>query len=116
MSARAAAYANNAVAFVAWRYDAPIPNCLGFRIRRIDGEGNKEILPDWVGFQGTTSGQWQPKTTEVWPVQKFNWRDLTPKPGGTYTYEVTPMIGSPGSLQADDGNVLLTGPVRLTTE
>ena len=39
------------------------------------GEG--EALPAWVGFKGQNNPAWTRKDTEVWPVQKFEWKDLT---------------------------------------
>jgi phosphatidylserine/phosphatidylglycerophosphate/cardiolipin synthase-like enzyme len=115
MSAKAAAYANGAVVFIAWRYDAPLPGCLGFQVRRIDATGQAEVLPAWVGFQGTTTGQWDPRDTSVWPVQKFTWRDLTAQPNQAYHYEIVPMTGQPGSLQPHQDLMLTTNTVRLTT-
>lgn len=120
----ARAYANNAVVFLAWRYDAPIPRCLGFRLTRVNtATGRREVLPAWVGFEGQNNPQWKHRDTGVWPVQKFTWRDLTPEPGATYTYEITPMLGDPDAngkvtqpLTPDNTveNSITTNPVQLT--
>jgi len=32
-------------------------------------------------------------------VQKFWWKDLFAKRGGTYTYRIVPMGGTPGALK-----------------
>jgi len=112
---KAIAIANNDVAFLAWSFEAPIPNCLGFSIHRKDlHTGQTTVLPAWVGFQGGTNKNWQPRTTDDWPVQKFNWRDFTTKPRGSYTYEVIPMTGTAGKLTAQLNNSLVTNQVDLT--
>ena len=53
----------------------------------------------WVGFKGDSNKNWQAQTTEVWPVQKFHWKDLTAKRGGLYQYRIVPMLGTPGHLR-----------------
>lgn len=110
----AIAISNNDVAFVAWKVDAKIPNCLGFAVYRKDSTGAEAALPAWVGFQGQSNPDWKPKTTAVWPVQKFTWRDLTAKRGETYTYRIVPMVGKPDHLVAQDAAALTTNPVKLT--
>ncbi|TMQ29232.1 MAG: hypothetical protein E6K70_26020 [Planctomycetota bacterium] len=112
----AIALANNDVAFVSWSYDSKIPNCLGFSLRRIDAAGMPTVLPAWVGFQGDSNPQWLGRTTDDWPVQKFNWRDFTAKPGGTYRYQIVPMIGAPGQLEPATQQALETNPVTLTPQ
>lgn len=89
------AIANAKLAFVFW--SAPLyPGCLGISVRRIDtSNGGKTVLPAWVPFEGQTNPDWTPKTTDQWPVQKYQWRDLTGTPGKTYKYEVVPMFGTP---------------------
>jgi hypothetical protein len=112
---RAVAISNNDVAFLAWEYDAKIPNCLGFAIYRTDlGANQTAPLPAWVGFQGQSNQSWKPQTTEVWPVQKFNWRDLTARRGDSYAYRIVPMVGQPGKLQPLTQRALTTNRVDLT--
>lgn len=114
---RMVALHNNDVAFLAWQYEKQIVQCLGFSVRRKDmnvaGSGF-EALPAWVGWQGGSNENWQPKTTDVWPVQKFSWRDFTAKPGGKYQYQVTPMIGTPDSLQPEEDLLITSEVVELT--
>jgi hypothetical protein len=81
---KARAYANNEVAFVAWETDqVSIPGCLGFDIVRelLNAPGGHVIeaksLPAYVAFKDQANPDWRPQTTAVWPVQKYNWRDLT---------------------------------------
>lgn len=71
-------------------------------------------LPAWVGFAGSSNAAWQAHDTVEWPVQKFEWKDVTAQRGATYRYRVVPMLGTPGALQADPAHALETGPVTLT--
>ena len=111
---------SNDIVFLAWQYAKAIPGCLGFSVRRKDlsqASSSFQALPAWVGWQGGTNQNWTAKTTDQWPVQKFNWRDLTAKAGAKYQYEVVPMIGSPNALQEGDQDLVLTSdPVELTPQ
>jgi len=110
---KAVALANNDVVFLSWLYDTRIPDCLGFTIRRTNLQ-NRTIttLPAWVGFKGQSNANWNARTTDEWPVQKFTWRDLTAEPETLYQYEIIPMLGEAGNLQPSRINALTTGPVR----
>ncbi len=110
----ALAIANNDVVFLAWDPGLRIDNCLGFDIRRREGTGRRRSLPAWVGFAGDTPIG-NPQTTATWPVQKYSWRDLTAKRGATYTYEIVPMIGMPGSLTRSKA-VLTSNSVTLSPQ
>jgi phosphatidylserine/phosphatidylglycerophosphate/cardiolipin synthase-like enzyme len=115
--ANAVAYANNDVALIAWSYSAKITNCLGFALYRAEsGTDAWEALPAWVGFQGETNPNHDHKTTEVWPIQKFSWKDVTAKRGATYKYKVVPMLGTAGNLTADTSNGLETNEVTLRAD
>jgi phosphatidylserine/phosphatidylglycerophosphate/cardiolipin synthase-like enzyme len=110
---------NNDVVFLAWQYDKAILNCLGFTVRRRDLKSEAatyEPLPAWVGWQGGTNENWQAKTTDIWPVQKFSWRDFTCTPGEKYQYQVIPMIGAPDSLQPEEDLLLTSDVVDLTPQ
>ena len=94
---------SNDVVFLAWQYDEAIENCLGFTVRRKDVNNPSAgfaSLPAWVGWEGGSNEDWKPQTTDVWPVQKFTWRDFTAVPGGSYEYQVIPMIGTKEKLDA----------------
>ena len=122
---KAAAYANNDVVLIAWSYPEKIANCLGFAIYRaesstqpaegglVQAANSWEPLPAWVGFQGETNPNHDHKTTEIWPIQKFSWKDVTAKRGATYKYRIVPMLGAAGSLNADTANALETEEVSL---
>ena len=110
---------SNDVVFLAWKYDKPILHCLGFTVRRKEvglPGATFQPLPAWVGWQGGSNEKWQPKTTDVWPVQKFSWRDFTAKAGGKYQYQVIPMTGQPDSLQPQEDLLLTSEVVELTAE
>jgi phosphatidylserine/phosphatidylglycerophosphate/cardiolipin synthase-like enzyme len=110
----AIAISNNDVAFVAWQLPAKVVNCLGFAVYRRDSAGHEKPLPAWVGFSGDSNAGWTPKTTEIWPVQKFTWRDLTAKRGETYTYRIVPMVGTPGNLTPQIAEAMTTNSVAIT--
>ena len=80
---RAAAFSNNEVAYIAWEIDDPtIPGCLGFNIVRefLNSAGDvieAKPLAAYVAFKGQHNPGGLAQNTTVWPVQKFNWRDLT---------------------------------------
>lgn len=80
---KATAIANNEVAFIAWDTEPErIPGCLGFNIVReylkVDGTvTERRPLAAYVAFKGQSNPSWESQNTTIWPVQKFNWRDLT---------------------------------------
>src|SRR5262245_49138276 len=74
----ARAFCNNEVAYLVWKTDGKIKDCLGFMITRINVDtGERRILPAWVAFKSQSNPDWEPQDTSVWPIQKFSWRDLT---------------------------------------
>jgi len=112
----AIAFSNNDIAVVAWTFDRHLDGCLGFAIRRIDIDaGNTEtILPAMARFANQAKGLHL--TTEQAPVQKFWWKDLYAKRGGTYQYRIVPMGGTPGAALTPLAGVepLLSNKVTLT--
>jgi PLD-like domain len=111
---KAVALANNDVVLLAWSYEELIADCLGFAIRRHEAGGVTTVLPAWVGFHGEENPDWDPKDTEVWPIQKFFWRDLTGTWGHTYSYEIVPRTGKPGALESVEDRALRTDEITLT--
>ena len=106
----AQAWCNNEVAYLAWRTDEKIKDCLGFMITRIhlDAHGNeiaRRLLPSWAAFKTQSNPDWEEQDTSVWPIQKFSWRDLTLRrsrdttnvraAGFSVKYEIAP-VGLPG--------------------
>lgn len=112
----AVAFSNNDIAIVAWTFDRHLDGCLGFAIHQIDVDaGNKEtVLPAMARF--ANQPQDPKRTTEQAPVQKFWWKDLFAKRGGTYQYRIVPMGGSPGATLTPLAGVdpLLSNKVTLT--
>lgn len=108
----ARAVANNDVILLAWDPGGPIDGCLGFDVRRRELGKRRASLPAWVGFAGDDPAS-GPRTTMHWPIQKYTWRDLTARPGATYSYDIVPMIGEPGALRRGRP-VLTTNPVTLS--
>jgi phosphatidylserine/phosphatidylglycerophosphate/cardiolipin synthase-like enzyme len=96
MPAAAVAFSNNDIAVVAWTFDRHLDGCLGFAIHQIDVDaGNKEtVLPALARFKDQDKNA--TLTTEQAPIQKFWWKDLFAKRGGTYQYRIVPMGGTPG--------------------
>ena len=90
----AIAFSNNDIALVAWTFDRHLDDCLGFAVIQIDAAGKETPLPALARFAS------QPphvaRTTEDAPIQKFWWKDLYAKRGGTYKYRIVPMGGTPG--------------------
>jgi hypothetical protein len=80
---RAVAFANNEIAFLTWEIDQDaIPGSLGFHFFREYLDANDQVVDErplawYVAFKGQRNPDWLPHNTTVWPVQKFNWRDLT---------------------------------------
>jgi phosphatidylserine/phosphatidylglycerophosphate/cardiolipin synthase-like enzyme len=109
------AFSNNDVGLVAWYYDSKIKDCLGFAVYRNDVQTKERMaLPAWVGFKGESNKEWKAKTTEVWPVQKFIWRDLTAQRGHSYFYEIVPMVGKPNALKPLNGQTITTNQIQLS--
>ena len=77
----AGAWNNGEVAYLAWQLAKPLAGCLGFMITRVhetgDDAGARRILPSWIAFTDQSNPDWLAQDTSVWPVQNFEWRDLT---------------------------------------
>ena len=113
----AIAIANNDVAIVAWAPDQSIDGCLGFAVYRTDLRSGQTVpLPAWVGFKGQSNKDWKAQTTEVWPIQKFHWKDLTARRGGSYRYKIVPMLGTPGALKPHPTLSWDSNPIHLTPD
>ena len=110
---KAVAFANNDMAVVAWTLGGKLPNCLGFAIYRIDVRaGTETCLPAMATFSGqqATPG----RTTADDPVQKFFWKDVYAKRGGTYKYKIVPMAGTPGNLQPMPYGPVISNQIQLS--
>ncbi len=111
---KAVAFANNDVAVVAWTFGGKLPNCLGFAIYRIDVRaGTETCLPAMATFAGQDATK-PGRTTADDPVQKFVWKDVYAKRGGTYRYKIVPMGGTPGSLQPMPYGPAISNTIQLS--
>ena len=111
---RAIAFSNNDIALVAWTYDRHLDGCLGFAIHQIDGAGQETVLPALARF--AVQNKDATLTTEQAPVQKFWWKDVFAKRGGTYKYKIVPMAGTPGGTLTPLAGVdpIISNEVTLT--
>ena len=121
----AVAISNNDMVYLYWNVESKIPGCLGFSVIRHDVKKDKGVaLPAMVGFPDDAAPNpakrpqlgkkyFHFENTNVWPVQKFAWKDLFATRGGTYWYEIVPMIGEPGKLRADRSQAMRTNTVTL---
>src|SRR5205085_563631 len=114
----AVAFSNNDIAVVAWTFDKHLDGCLGFAIHQIDIDaGNKEtILPALARFENQDKSL--KLDTSQAPIQKFWWKDLFAKRGGTYQYRIVPMGGTPGGTLTplNGADALLSNKITLTQE
>jgi hypothetical protein len=101
------AISNNDMVYLHWHFEGKITDCLGFSVIRHDANSKKGVaLPAMVGFPDDRPSETTFRDTDVWPVQKFTWKDLFAPRGGTYWYEIVPMIGKPGhTLKGHPGTV-----------
>lgn len=108
---KAGAWCNGEVAYLAWSVAAEIEGCLGFMITRVHETGGdagaRRILPTWIAFRDQSNPNWQNQDSSVWPIQAFEWRDLTLRKSRDTTavrpidfavhYEIVPVgTGAPG--------------------
>jgi phosphatidylserine/phosphatidylglycerophosphate/cardiolipin synthase-like enzyme len=110
---KAIAFSNNDMAVAAWTFGGRIEGCLGFAVYRIDvNAGTETCLPALATFPGQdpTSN----RTTATDPVQKFFWKDVYAKRGGSYKYRIVPMGGTPAAPTPMAVGSLTTNVVQLT--
>jgi len=105
----ARAYGNAADVIVVWESDR-IAECLGFAIQRRDQSGGEPVyLPTYMPFApdpaaDPTAPPAQAAGSEpsnVWPVQRYIWADRGARGLADVQYRVLPVIGTPGSGNAD---------------
>jgi phosphatidylserine/phosphatidylglycerophosphate/cardiolipin synthase-like enzyme len=116
INVNAIAISNNDMVYLHWHFADKITHCLGFSVIRHEAKTNKkETLPAMVGFPSDKPAGNKFKDTDTWPVQKFSWKDLFAKRGGTYWYEIVPMIGKPGNLKPNVLQAMRTNSVTLSS-
>jgi phosphatidylserine/phosphatidylglycerophosphate/cardiolipin synthase-like enzyme len=109
----AVAFSNNDIAVVAWTFDQHLDGCLGFAIHQIDVDNNSKetILPAMARFANQTGSA---LTTAQAPIQKFWWKDLYARRGGTYEYLIVPMGGTAGQTLTPLAGVTALRSNRVT--
>jgi len=116
----ATSFADNDVIQIAWRYAEKIPGCLGFAIHRKagapDDAGSWEPLETWVGFAGQSNPAWTPHSSEEWPVQGFEWKDLAAGRGSPWSHRIVPLVGEPGKLVPRIDLAAVAGPSTPTPD
>ncbi|OYD77431.1 UNVERIFIED_ORG: phosphatidylserine/phosphatidylglycerophosphate/cardiolipin synthase-like enzyme [Burkholderia sp. CF145] len=109
----AVAWSNNDIILVAWSYPGPIPECIGFTVQRKESsqpDSKFAALPSYVGWSGGKNDERKPKTTDEWPLQRFNWKDLVAEPSVKYVYRIVPLHGPSDKPQPMDARYWLTTP------
>ena len=115
MKGQARAIANNDIVYLWWTYDGKIEDCLGFTVRRRVAGKPAQALPAFVGFAPPSKKTPKGKhDTDEWPVQSYQWKDLFVPEEQDVSYEIVPMVGSPGDLKEAKGLTLTTGVTRAT--
>jgi phosphatidylserine/phosphatidylglycerophosphate/cardiolipin synthase-like enzyme len=112
------AYFDSDHIFVVWRLDQPVAECRGFALRRkADGGGTEETLDTWVGFAGDTAPSGTKRSSDIWPIQRFNWSDYAPPRDRALSYRAVPMVGPKDQLQPDETHATdWSDPVTLTAD
>ena len=111
---------NNDIIYLWWTYPKKIKNCLGFSIHRIvDGVEEKKALRATVGFDKKRDERKSPQTTDEWPIQSFNWKDLYAPHNKNISYRIIPMISDDGNwknLKKDVNNSIVTKTIQRKQE
>ena len=78
---RAGAWCNGEVGYVVWDMEQALQDCLGFMVTRVHetgpDAGARRVLPTWLAFSDQSNPGWHAQDSSVWPIQAFQWRDLT---------------------------------------
>jgi hypothetical protein len=108
---------NNDVIYLWWTIPQKINNCLGFSIHRIvEGIEEQKGLMATVGFDVIKDKRKSPQTTDEWPIQSFNWKDVYPPSNVDLKYKIYPMIGNWDHLTKDSENAIITETTRRTCD
>ena len=118
MESKALAIANNDIVYLWWTYSEKIPDCLGFTIRRILKNKPAVPLPTFVGFKPKKKGDQPPvehPTTDYWPIQSYQWKDLFVPEETDVEYEIAPVTGTPDQkLKEIPGLAIRTNSTKAT--
>jgi phosphatidylserine/phosphatidylglycerophosphate/cardiolipin synthase-like enzyme len=96
MHKQALAIANNDLVYLWWTYSEKIDGCLGFTVRRLQAGKQPRALPAFVGFDAAKPPPVKHPTTDYWPIQSYQWKDLFVPEETEVSYEIVPVTGTPG--------------------
>lgn len=110
---------NDGVALIAWEFPGrkPIDGCLGLALTRIDSAtGERTVLQTKLPFHGQQDNrvEWKSQPSTVWPIQRMFWLDRGKK-DSTVSYELVPMVGTPGDLKPLDSMKVTSKEITFTT-
>jgi len=113
MKGQALAIANNDLVYLWWTYPEKIRDCLGFTIRRHEAGMAPVALPAFVGFTvKTPDAPAERRTTDYWPIQSYQWKDLFVPEEHEVSYEIVPVKGTPGEQLEDLAELaVMTEPI-----
>lgn len=115
MDRKALAIANNDLVYLWWTYGEKIPGCLGFTIRRYQQGEEPVSLPAYVGFEPGEKPPIKRPTTDYWPIQSYQWKDLFVPEEVEVEYEIVPVKGTPGNkLEEISDLAIRTNPIKAT--
>jgi phosphatidylserine/phosphatidylglycerophosphate/cardiolipin synthase-like enzyme len=104
MSLQIRAYSNCNDAFIVWRSDALIPDCVGFELRRIEN-GNETILNNRVSFSSGEPDPQHPESSATSPLRRFTWTDHGLPDKSVVAYKVIPVVAPGTAAQAPQVNL-----------
>lgn len=101
------AFSNCDHVIIAWKYDQPVPNCIGFALYKklsTDTAATAEPLTNRIGFAGQNPQPGEQRPSTEWPIQRLLWTDFDVKPDDIISYMVVPMFMSGTDLVKDTAN------------
>jgi hypothetical protein len=117
MSLQIQVFSNCDDAFIVWRSNALIPDCIGFELRRIQ-DGQTTVVNNRVNF---TSGQpdlQHPTSSALSPLRRYTWTDHGNKVGDKVAYQVVPVAaaGNAAGTPREDLKSPVSDTVTITGE
>jgi len=113
------AYSNNDQVIIAWQYQQPITDCIGFAVyKKLNNEPDAEAdaLMNRVGFADEQFVKGEQRPSTEWPIQRFVWTDFSVSEGDTVNYRVVPILFDGEKLTKDSSNASdWTNPVQVKT-
>ena len=95
MSLQIQAFSNSNDAFIVWRSDALIPDCIGFELRCIEN-GTSTVVNNRVSFSSGQPDPQHPESSANSPLRRFTWTDHGRADQSVLAYQVVPVV-APGA-------------------